>query len=162
MCVIDTGGAAPEAAEEVDSNDSDLSAAPATTDTLAGVLRAAGHAPTPLPQLAIGDELRGRFRIDRLIGAGGMGAVYLATDRALERQVAIKLHHSVGGTARLQREAVAMARLAHPNVIAVFEIGELGDQAFVAMEYVAGTTLRGWLDRARRSPRERIAKPGAG
>ena len=92
-----------------------------------------------------------------MIGVGGMGAVYLATDRTLERQVAIKLHHTVGGTARLQREAVAMARLAHPNVITVFEVGMLGEQAFVAMEYIAGTTLRGWLAAAPRTTRERLA-----
>ncbi len=139
------------------ASDPDLSASPATADTLDALLGAAVHAPAETPGLAVGDELVGRYRIERLVGAGGMGAVYLAMDRTLERQVAIKLHHSRTGTSRLVREAVAMARLAHPNVITVFEVGEVGDQAFVAMEYVPGTTLRAWLGSAPRTVRERIA-----
>ncbi len=140
-----------------EASDPDLSATPSEGDSLDALLGEAVRAPVALPSLTIGDELRGRFRIDRLIGVGGMGSVYLATDTTLERQVAIKLHHAVGQAARLHREAVAMARLAHPNVIAVFEVGELGDQAFVAMEFIAGTTLRAWANAPGRTVRARLA-----
>ncbi len=97
------------------------------------------------PELKPGAVLSERFTIDRMVGAGGMGAVYVARDQTLGRDVAIKLHHTPGGALRLRREAMAMARLAHPNVVTVFEVGELGRFPFVVMEYVPGTTLREWL-----------------
>ena len=143
--------------QDPDGSDPDLSSPPGPPDGLERFLGAAVHAPPELPQLAPGDQVLGRFRIERLIGMGGMGVVYLATDPTLERQVAIKFHHGGAGTARLHREAVAMARLAHPNVIAVFEVGVLGEHAFVAMEYIAGTTLRVWRSSARRTVGESIA-----
>ena len=132
----------------------DLSAAPGPLGSFEALI--ATPARDSMPVLAAGQELGERYVIERLIGAGGMGTVYLASDRSLERQVAIKLHQTGAGTDRLQREAVAMARLAHPNVVAVFEVGALGDQPFVAMEYVAGTTLRGWMAQAH-TRREQLA-----
>ena len=94
----------------------------------------------------------GRYIILGELGAGGMGVVYRAFDPELDRKVAIKLlqadatSDSVGGQAWLQREAQAMARLSHPNVIAVYDVGTLpGDRVFVAMELVEGVTLRAWL-----------------
>ncbi|HEY2515893.1 MAG TPA: serine/threonine-protein kinase, partial [Polyangiaceae bacterium] len=94
----------------------------------------------------------GRFIVGRLIGAGGMGVVYSARDPGLNRDVAIKLLRRRSGTdaremleGRLRREAHAMARLSHPNVLPIFEVGIHGDRLFVAMEYVAGGTLREWL-----------------
>ena len=107
--------------------------------------------------LAAGFEIAGRFRIVRLLGVGGMGTVYLARDQSLDREVAIKVHHQSGGAERLRREAVAMARLAHPHVITVFEVGELGRRPFVVMEYIAGTTLRAWLAEAPRGVGEILA-----
>jgi eukaryotic-like serine/threonine-protein kinase len=107
--------------------------------------------------LARGTVLSGRFRIERMIGAGGMGAVYIARDDKLGREVAIKVHHTPGGAVRLRREAIAMARLAHPNVVTVFEVGELGAYPFVVMEYVPGTTLRAWLGEQRRPVAEILA-----
>ena len=97
------------------------------------------------PELKPGALLADRFTIEKMVGAGGMGAVYVARDQTLGRDVAIKLHHTPGGAFRLRREAMAMARLAHPNVVTVFEVGELGRFPFVVMEYVPGTTLRAWL-----------------
>ena len=96
-----------------------------------------------------GSELVGRFHITRVLGAGGMGTVYVARDATLGREVAIKVHHTAGGAQRLRREAVAMARLAHPNVVTVFEVGDLAGRPFVVMEYITGTTLRAHLAAAR-------------
>src|SRR5689334_22389744 len=107
----------------------------------------------PAEELGSGSELAGRFKITRVLGEGGMGTVYVARDMSLGREVAIKVHRS-GGALRLRREAVAMARLAHPNVVTVFEVGELAGRPFVVMEYVTGTTLRAWLAAEPRSVRE--------
>jgi serine/threonine protein kinase/tetratricopeptide (TPR) repeat protein len=131
----------------------DLSAAPRSEpDRLVAALVAA-----PPPDLAPGTVVGHGFRVDRPLGSGGMGVVYLARDLVLQRDVALKLHRAHAGLDRLQREAVAMARLAHPNVITVHEIGRVGNRLFVAMEYVPGTTLRGWLHARRRSWREVVA-----
>jgi tetratricopeptide (TPR) repeat protein len=82
--------------------------------------------------------------------------VYVARDAMLGRNVAIKVHHAAGGARRLRREAMAMAKLAHPNVVTVFEVGDLADRPFVVMEYITGTTLRAWLTTPR-SVREILA-----
>lgn len=87
----------------------------------------------------------GRYIIKSRLGFGGMGTVYRAYDEELDREVAIKLLDA-GGTAVLH-EARAMAQLAHPNVVQVFDVGELDDQVFVAMELVDGQTLRQWFAR---------------
>ena len=95
----------------------------------------------------------GRYRLDDRIGAGGMGVVYRAHDETLDRAVAVKLlrpgYDSDAGTERLQREARAMARLSHPNVVTVFDVGTHEGSVFVAMEFVDGITLREWLVRPR-------------
>ena len=89
----------------------------------------------------------GRFRVLAEIGRGAMGTVYEADDAQLGRKVALKLLHSgVGATdhergARLRREARVLARLSHPNIIQVFEVGEHNGQVFMVMELVRGRTL---------------------
>ncbi|HEX6204111.1 MAG TPA: serine/threonine-protein kinase, partial [Thermoanaerobaculia bacterium] len=86
------------------------------------------------------------------IGRGGMGEVWSAYDPELDRQVALKLLRpdgAAGGESRLLREAQAMARLAHPNVIAVFEVGSDRGRVFLAMERVEGEDLASWLRTAR-------------
>jgi hypothetical protein len=93
----------------------------------------------------------GRFVVQRLLGYGGMGAVFAAKDPELDREVAIKVLHTelgVGGAggAALRSEAQAMARLTHPNTVSVYEVGEAHGQTFIVMELIAGTTLRAWLD----------------
>lgn len=92
----------------------------------------------------------GRYVLLEKLGAGGMGEVFAAYDPHLDRKVALKLLR--GGTlsaeegkARLLREAQAMARLQHPNVIAVHDVGTFGDRVFIAMEFVEGETLAEWL-----------------
>ncbi|HKV08322.1 MAG TPA: serine/threonine-protein kinase [Thermoanaerobaculia bacterium] len=96
----------------------------------------------------------GRYVILDRLGGGGMGVVYTAYDPELDRKVALKLvrpDRAAGEAARLRllREAQAIARLSHPNVVAVFDAGTFGDQVFLAMEHVEGTTLRRWLDEER-------------
>jgi eukaryotic-like serine/threonine-protein kinase len=105
----------------------------------------------------------GRYIIEHKLGAGGMGVVYVARDAELSRQIAIKVWRpGVGETeaekvqARLTREARAMARLAHPNVVVVFEVGAVDELVYVAMEYVEGQTLAAWSVAARRSWQEVI------
>lgn len=92
----------------------------------------------------------GRFSVLRLIGRGGMGAVYACYDEVLDRKVAVKILHlerseelDIAST-RLVREGQALAKLAHPNVVAVHEVGRADDQVYVAMEFVQGTSLDAW------------------
>ena len=91
----------------------------------------------------------GRYTILDRLGEGGMGVVYTAFDDKLERKIAIKVMRSdntegSNGRIRLIREAQAMARLAHPNIVTVHEVGEVDDQIFVAMEYIRGQSLDQW------------------
>src|SRR5438270_6249286 len=107
-------------------------------------------------------ELAGRYEVIGPIAAGGMGIVYAARDAKLRRTVALKMLRPGGaGDAtqakmrdRLLREARAMARLSHPNVLPVYDVGELGGDIFVAMELVDGSSLRGWLAEKRRDWRD--------
>ncbi len=99
----------------------------------------------------------GRYLLLHLVGQGGMGMVYAAYDPELNRKVALKLLLAATGAgqgrglgqARLLREAQAMARLSHPNVTAVHDVGVVGEQIFVAMDLVEGGTLRAWLKQPR-------------
>lgn len=113
---------------------------------------AAPAPPTPAEHVRLGD----RYEVKRLLGRGGMGAVYLARDQVLGREVAVKLHGAGSGGDRLQREARAMAKLAHPNVVTVFEVASFEDRLYVAMEYVKGGTLGSWLRAAPRTWRETV------
>ncbi|MEM9456156.1 MAG: tetratricopeptide repeat protein [Myxococcota bacterium] len=95
----------------------------------------------------------GRYRVLGTLGQGGMGTALRAFDPQLDRMVALKvLHKGLGSmhTTRLRREAQALAKLSHPNVVQVYEVGEFEGQTFVAMELVKGQTLRSWM---RQSPR---------
>ena len=90
----------------------------------------------------------GRFRVLRPLGAGGMSVVYAAYDERLDRKVAVKLLKGGGSPdnqARMLREAQAMAKLSHQNVVAVHEVGTWGEQVYIAMEFVKGMDLRAWL-----------------
>jgi predicted Ser/Thr protein kinase/uncharacterized RDD family membrane protein YckC len=111
--------------------------------------------------LQLGQQL-GHFRIDRPLGAGGMGEVYLATDLALERPVAIKVlpedaSRDPARRDRLVREARAQARVTHPNVGHIYFIGEEAGRLYFAMEYVAGQTLAERVGHGAMSPDDALA-----
>ncbi|MCP3138329.1 protein kinase domain-containing protein [Pyxidicoccus xibeiensis] len=102
----------------------------------------------------------GRYLLLKQLGQGGMGVVYAAYDPDLDRKVALKLLHADRRTdteearARLLREAQAMARVSHPNVIPIFDVDVWGDRVFLAMELVDGGTLGSWVKQGQRSWRE--------
>lgn len=112
----------------------------------------------------------GRYEVRERLGAGGMGVVYAALDPRLGRRVALKLLHprlarAEEARARLVREAQALARLSHPNVVSLFELGVEGERVFLALELVEGPTLAEWLQQARRPWPEVLAmflRAGAG
>ncbi|MGW2668970.1 Stk1 family PASTA domain-containing Ser/Thr kinase [Streptomyces sp. NPDC001272] len=102
---------------------------------------------TTLDDPLVGRVLDGRYRVDARIAAGGMATVYRAFDTRLDRVLALKIMHpSLAADAvfvdRFIREAKSVARLAHPNVVAVFDQGTDGPYTYLAMEYVSGCTLR--------------------
>src|SRR5215510_13636794 len=92
--------------------------------------------------LAAGTTL-GRYRIDALIGAGGMGAVYRAYDTVLKRPLAIKVLRDSGSDHQLLREAQSASALSHAAICTVYEIGGESGATFIAMEYVDGESLAG-------------------
>ncbi|MFF7932648.1 Stk1 family PASTA domain-containing Ser/Thr kinase [Streptomyces sp. NPDC007940] len=102
---------------------------------------------TTLQDPLVGQMLDGRYRVDARIAVGGMATVYRALDTRLDRVLALKVMHpalAADGTfvERFIREAKSVARLAHPNVVQVFDQGTDGSYVYLAMEYVAGCTLR--------------------
>ena len=105
--------------------------------------------------LQIGQRL-GSYRIDALLGVGGMGAVYCARDRALRRTVAIKVVDRADAAARraLLQEARIAASLCHPGICSVHEVGCIGDQPFIVMEHVAGEPLSAVIPQGRGLPLE--------
>lgn len=118
--------------------------------------------------LAVGARLE-RYEIVRRLGEGGMGVVYEAHDPDLDRPVAIKLMHPqkpAGGdeNRRLLREARALARVSHPHVVAVHDVGTVDDRVFLVMELVRGATLREWLlePRARTAVLDAFIQAGRG
>lgn len=86
----------------------------------------------------------GRFEVGEPIGAGGMSVVYRARDPELDRRVALKVVQDTRHTERLSREARALARLRHPNVVGVYEVGRWNEHVFLALEHVEGRTLGAW------------------
>jgi serine/threonine protein kinase len=104
----------------------------------------------------------GRYVILGLVGRGGMGEVYAAYDPELDRKVAVKLVRVKPGAGvtvtegrqRTLREAQAIARLSHPNVVVVYDVGTFRDQVFIAMEFVEGNTVTYWVESQTRSWQE--------
>lgn len=127
----------------------------ATIDPPRGSMTEAPHDSLGVP--SIPDEREGwtpggqlgRYVLLARLGAGGMGVVYSAYDPELDRRVAVKVLRSTRAGDRLRDEARAIAKLAHPNVIAIHDVGEAEGEVFIAMEHVDGQTVRDWL----RTPR---------
>lgn len=132
------------------------------TDPLAETLASSGtgtplekkrlHANVKAALFGDGEPVRiGRYRLVDKLGQGGMGVVYRAHDDELERNVAIKLLRPDGGGTgtRLLREARSMARLSHPNIAAVYDVGTHDESVYIAMEFVDGPSLREWLSEPR-------------
>src|SRR5690606_2322821 len=109
---------------------------PVNTDDL---VRLVAAAPEMAPPRALqpGSVIDETFEIVERLGAGGMGVVYRARDLRLDREVALKLHRTwdEGGFGRLLHGAQGVARLSHPNVVAVHAVGTHRGQLFIAMEY---------------------------
>jgi predicted Ser/Thr protein kinase len=110
--------------------------------------------PEPPPAPAVAPTWAGRYTLVRKLAEGGMGAVYIAYDDQLDRRVAVKLLRQAVRSPtfqqRMHREAQALARLSHPNVVQVYDVGHHDDQLFVAMELVVGSDLRKWWKAAPR------------
>lgn len=123
--------------------------------SLASLLAAVAQTPR-VPPIVPGTLVAGRYLVTGVVGAGGMGVVYRARDMRLERDVALKLCSRVGAdeSRRILGEALAMARLSHPNVITVFEVGQVEDDLFLVMELVSGSSARRWVGATRRGWRE--------
>jgi eukaryotic-like serine/threonine-protein kinase len=128
----------------------------AAADIAVAASRAPGSEGRPfVGQLTPGSRV-GRYQVLGAVGRGGMGEVYAAYHPDLDRRIALKVVFESGANmserrARLLREARAIARLSHPNVVAVHDAGTLGDRVFIAMEFVDGQTVDDWLRAAPRS-----------
>ena len=109
------------------------------------------------PVIGVGQDI-GPYRIDRVLGAGGMGVVYLAEDRELRRTVAIKVvdraKHGDEATRLLLEEARVTAALNHPSICGIHEVGRLGDERFIVMEHVDGVLLSSVIARESGLPLE--------
>ncbi|MCB9751450.1 MAG: protein kinase [Myxococcales bacterium] len=146
-------GLADTVARPADATSSDAVDDSAELDpTVDGRWRAPGARPLKR------DARIGRLKILRALGEGGMGVVYAAYDPKLDREVAVKLlrggQDDAAARLRLEREAQALAKLAHPNVVAVHDVGSHDDQLWVSMEFVVGRTLAVWVKEERPSWRQ--------
>ncbi len=109
----------------------------------------------PLPN----GQRAGRYQLEGILGMGAMGVVYAAYDPELGRRLAIKILRTTQDTLieerrrRFVREAKSLARVVHPNVVAIYDVGQIDDQVFIAMELVEGGTLRDWLQGEHDLPR---------
>jgi tetratricopeptide (TPR) repeat protein len=159
------GIVAPEEAARLEAHLASCESCPAVVAAALRELAGSGSQPaagdSAAPAVLADGARLGRYAILELVGRGAMGVVYAAYDPQLDRRVALKVLralHQVGDAEalgdRLLREGQSMARLSHPNVVAVYDAGATEDGIFLAMELVEGETLRAWLARAPRSWRE--------
>src|SRR5688572_19622205 len=103
------------------------------------------------------NDMLGSYRIVRLLGRGGMGAVFEAYDTRLHRTVAVKVMAQAGdetSRTRVLREARNAAALNHPNICTIYEVGDSKGSAYIAMEYVEGSSLRDRMERRAIRPEE--------
>src|SRR5665811_812640 len=107
---------------------------------------------SPSSSSMIGTVLSGRYRLEAKLGSGGMSTVYLASDDTLDRPVAVKVMHremseQEDQLQRFRQEARAVAKITHPNVVAVIDAGEDGGHPYIVFEYVKGETLKQRISR---------------
>ena len=127
----------------------------------------ASHAvPAPPAEQILGGSgtVAGRFRIQKLLGRGGMGSVYLAHDEQLDRPVALKIprlpddpESAEKSVSRFLREARAAAILSHPNICPIYDVGRDGDTHFIAMGFVTGRPLTSYVTSENRQPSRQVA-----
>jgi len=135
---------------------------PSRTQAFTPTIRVSSGAGTT-PAIGVGAIVDGKYRVDAMVGQGGMGAVFRAWDVRLERDVAIKvvradLLSNPDSRDRFRRESQIVARLQHPSIVTVFDYGTLADgAAFLVMEFVPGEDLRQLLKRERQLAPERAA-----
>src|SRR5690348_3474888 len=108
--------------------------------------------PEATPAVDLSGRTLGDYRVLRRLGAGGMGQVYLAEQVSLKRRVALKilkaeLAADSVALQRFKREAEAVARVTHPNIVQVYQIGDAGGLHYMALEYVEGRNLRDYVSR---------------
>lgn len=113
--------------------------------------------------IGTGDLLKDRYRLERMLGRGGMAAVWLGEDEVLERPVAVKvLSDTIAGdpdfVARFRREAQTAAGLSHPNLVGVYDFSEEGERPYLVMQFVPGETLAARLERGAEGDHERLAR----
>lgn len=148
----------PKAAERRHSYDGLPRITPPPDVALADTHVASDTTTTAVTSLHTGDALD-RYVILNRLGSGGMGEVYTAWDPVLDRKVAVKILRGDQETtrlgeelrARMLREAQALARLAHPNVVTIHDVGVMDERVYLAMEFVEGVTLTEWLKKSPRS-----------
>ncbi|RMG97526.1 MAG: serine/threonine protein kinase [Deltaproteobacteria bacterium] len=155
--VTQAGAPLPRSAEATQASGGASGSTGATVAVGASAGRSVHGRATELPRGAV----VGRYVVLGRLGAGGMGVVYAAYDPELDRKVALKVlradaaigsgSRSTTGGARLLREAQALAKLSHPNVVAIHDVGEHEGQVWLAMEFVEGKTLGAWLMERSRS-----------
>ncbi len=140
-------------AAELELAEAHLDGCPRCRTALALVLRsAAAPVARPAPLVAAGAAI-GRYLVIERVGAGSMGQVFSAYDPQLDRKVALKLLRPGSATAehqdRLAREAQTLAKMSHPNVVTVFDVGTWEGQLFIALEFVASGSAREWMKQPR-------------
>jgi eukaryotic-like serine/threonine-protein kinase len=124
---------------------------------------AEAHTPIPAKALAPGEVIAERYEIIRLLGQGGMGAVYHAQDRALDRDVALKVIRADMAANpqilnRFKQELLLARQVTHRNVIRIFDLGQAEGLKFITMEYIEGEDLQALLRREKKLPPERAAQ----
>ncbi|HNN97710.1 MAG TPA: serine/threonine-protein kinase [Pseudomonadota bacterium] len=135
----------------------------ALAPTLDGAVGAGDRpAQTAVESESLVTQRLGRFVLLRKLGEGGMGTVFAAYDEQLDRKIAVKLLHRIEDDQptlrqRMLREAQAMARVSHPNVLHVYDVGQIDSQILIAMEFIDGVTLASWQKAAPRHFREILA-----
>ncbi|MEW6027661.1 MAG: serine/threonine-protein kinase, partial [Planctomycetota bacterium] len=100
-------------------------------------------------------KIFGRYQLEKELGKGGMGTVYLAIDPVLDRRVALKVMalEGIEATARFIREVRSSAKLKHPNIVQIYEVGMQDKFHYFTMEYIDGGSLEGFIDENKLSPR---------